>query len=131
MAGMHGADPHTEAATASVVERAQRSSVMLKGEVESAYGVRTTHRVRNLSATGAQIDQAEGLEPNAEVLLCLGALDPIPAHVVWTVNARAGLAFSESIDVTDPRIRMALKERSKVVAPTAGWVAGMVNRYRN
>jgi hypothetical protein len=127
---MAAPDLKDESAPAEAIERARRSSVMLKAEVATSLGVRTTHRVRNLSATGAQVDQAETIQSEAGVLLCLGTLDPIPATIIWTTGTRAGLAFADPIDVDDPRIKMALKGRSSVVAPSAGWAAKMVDRYR-
>lgn len=56
--------------------------------------------LRNISPEGASIECPRNFEAGTLVSLDLGVCGPIPAHVVWADEAKAGLAFDTPFDMT-------------------------------
>ncbi|WP_242154634.1 PilZ domain-containing protein [Sphingomonas sp. BAUL-RG-20F-R05-02] len=126
--------------TPEVIEKAARdtrNSVMLSAIVEGfGGGKQTKHRVRDLSAGGARIDQAGALRKGATVLVSVGALQAVAATVVWVENGLAGLQFAKPVLPDDARAKTAIAPRSastedvRPEGPTAGWLPDLNNPYR-
>lgn len=78
---------------------APRDSLFLLARISSADGADLgSARVRNLSATGMQIDSIGPLVAAQEVRIGLRDLKPIAAKVAWVEQGRAGIRFHASID---------------------------------
>ena len=89
--------------------RARRESVLLSAQIAGfGGGAPSKHRVRDLSTTGARVDQALTLSPGATVLIWVGLLEAVGATVVWVREGVAGLKFAHPIDLTAARSRVAL-----------------------
>ncbi|MFL6733506.1 MAG: PilZ domain-containing protein [Sphingomicrobium sp.] len=56
-------------------------------------------RLRNISASGAQIESAGSFPAGSEVLLDLGNAGTVPAMVRWSYGDHAGLAFEREFDI--------------------------------
>ena len=111
-----------------LAERPRRDSVILNARVESSGGI-TECRVRNLSETGACIDNNAGLRPDERVLVTMGTLHHVEATVRWIEGGRTGLHFEGA------KIDIAAARRPRgTVAPAsrnvAGWLDNMHNPYR-
>ena len=109
-------------------ERPRRDSVILTARIESSDAV-VECRVRNLSATGACIDNNAGLRPDDRVLVTMGTVHHVEATVRWAGGSRAGLRFENA------RIDIAAARRPRgTVAPAsrnvAGWLDNMYSPYR-
>lgn len=102
-----------------------RSSVILHARVET--GERAVEcRVRNLSTTGACIDNTAMLAVGDRVQVVMGTLRWLVAEVIWAKPTLAGLRFDREVNIADAR-----KPRTHVaVAPSAGWVARIADPYR-
>jgi hypothetical protein len=80
--------------------RDKRESVMLRAIVwtRSAHAP-TEHRVRNLSVSGARLDQAHHFICSEALRVSIGFLTDIPARVVWVDAESAGIYFEKRIDI--------------------------------
>lgn len=117
--------------------RETRNSVMLSAIVEGLGNARQTrHRVRDLSAGGARIDQAQALQKGASVLVSIGALHAVAATVIWVENGLAGLQFAQPVVTDEARAKVAIANRSvssedvRPAGPTAGWLPNLNNPYQ-
>jgi hypothetical protein len=119
--------------------RADRASVLLTARLERfGGGPITTHRVRDLSASGMRVDQAAGLKVGATVLVTIGMLEAVSATVVRLGDGHAGLHFAEQIDVEQARARAAIAPKvatAPVVDPaakgvSAGWMTDRRSPHR-
>lgn len=117
--------------------REPRNSVILYARVEK--GPQPTEcRVRNLSSTGACLDNSPGLVAGDVVRVTMGALPPLSAEVMWADPRLAGLHFSRPIDLAvarKPRARGVAAAPSAIstprpVTPTAGWIGNLNDPYR-
>ena len=97
--------------------RAPRESVFLSAVVTAFGSGITKHRVRNISASGVCIDQADGLKLGQTVAVALGILGDVGATVMWIDNGLAGLRFAQAIELT------AAKTRPKPAHVEQGWGA--------
>ena len=105
--------------------RQARSSVILYARVEA--GEKAVEcRVRNLSTTGACIDNTARLAAGDHVQVAMGTLSLLMAEVVWAKSALAGLRFDRTVDIADAR----KPRRPGTVVPTVGWTATINNPYR-
>jgi hypothetical protein len=96
-------------AKSSVHNRAPRESVLLSAEVATfGSGAPSKHRIRDLSATGARIDQAGMLGSGATILVSVGLLDAVGATVIWVQDGVAGLKFAVPINPDAARAKAAL-----------------------
>lgn len=104
--------------------REPRSSVILYALIEGAESAAEC-RVRNLSATGACIDNTAGLAAGEKIRVTMGTLMRLAAEVVWVKAPLAGLHFDQHIDLAAAR-----RPRGVAAAqPSAGWMGGMRNPY--
>lgn len=105
--------------------REKRSSVIIRARISRAGRDDTESRVRNLSATGACIDNDGGLKTGDAVTMCMGTVQDMQAEVVWTRERLAGVRFERTVDLDDAR-------RPRVIraVPQAGWMGSMDNAYR-
>ena len=91
-------------------ERSPRESVLLSAQISTFGGAAPTkHRIRDLSATGARVDQASMLSAGATVLVSVGLLEAVGATVVWVKDGVAGLKFAVTIDPDAARARAAVR----------------------
>ncbi len=108
--------------------REPRASVILYARIDHA-GRSVEVRVRNLSATGACIENPGELNQGDQVAVTMGTLLELPAEVMWTSTTLAGLHFVEgAIDLAEAR-----KHRDRGVTgptPSAGWINNMQHAYR-
>lgn len=94
--------------------RAPRERVLLSAEVTTfGASAATRHRIRDISATGARIDQASTLSPGSTVLVSVGILEAVGATVMWTQQDVAGLKFAEPIDPDAARAKAALPPKAR------------------
>lgn len=108
--------------------RPRRDSVILTARIEAVGGL-TECRVRNLSLTGACIDNVGNLRVGDRVLVTIGLAHHLEGSVRWAQVGRAGLYFERT------RIDIAAARRPRgTVAPAsrnaAGWLDQMRNPYR-
>ena len=91
-----------------------RHSVLLSATAEG-FGRReiSQHRVRNLSSTGACVDNGTGLRPRGTIVVTVGHLVAIGAQIVWIDQGLAGMKFNKPI-----QIELALAKA--IVPPKAG-----------
>jgi hypothetical protein len=105
--------------------RPPRASVILYALIGRG-GHAVECRVRNLSTTGACVDNAADLAAGDAVSVVMGTLRPLSAEVVWVERGFAGLRFDRSVDIA-----MARQPRAKLVAATqSGWLGTMTHAYR-
>ncbi|MEH3036913.1 MAG: PilZ domain-containing protein [Sphingomonas adhaesiva] len=120
--------------------REARSSVILYAAIENG-SEPVECRVRNLSATGACIDNHAGLVEGDAVTVLMGALRPLSAQVKWANPRLAGLHFDKLIDLAvarQPRPRTAASAPPAAAPPpsrptpaaSAGWMQHINNPYR-
>ena len=103
------ADSNPTPALPPAGDRALRERVLLSAEIVTFGGAAATrHRVRDISATGARIDQAHTLNPGATVLVSVGLLDAVGATIIWREQDHAGLKFAQQIDPDAARSKAAL-----------------------
>lgn len=109
--------------------REPRASVILYARI--VMGERAAEvRVRNLSATGACIDNPGELTKGGKVDVTMGTLTDLAAEVMWTSRTLAGLHFtSGAIDLAEARKP---RDREKAAGPTAkvGWMNNIHDAYR-
>ena len=108
--------------------REPRSSVILYARI--AHRDRAAEaRVRNLSATGACIDNPGELTKGDQVEVTMGSLVDLPAEVMWTSANHTGLHFIKgAIDLAEarkPRDRGATAAKA-----SAGWIDNLHHAYR-
>jgi hypothetical protein len=99
--------------------------VIIRAVVHGPCGREPERRIRDLSATGACVEQSGNLIAGDKVLLDIGPLQGIAGRVVWVTEYLAGVAFAEPIDVAKAR-----KPRPEVVTAASGWVSGFVDPGR-
>ena len=85
--------------------------------VHGPFGSESERRIRDLSATGACIEQSGNLIVGDEVALEVGALSGVPAKVVWVSESLAGIRFDDPIDLA-----AASRPRMRAVTAASGWV---------
>ena len=114
--------------TATPAERSRRDSVILNARVETSDRV-VECRVRNLSETGACIDNPAELAPGDRLLITMGMVHHVEATVRWASGGRAGLHFEgATVDIAAAR-----RPRGTVVPASrnvAGWLDNMYSPYR-
>ena len=122
------------------VARAPRLNVMLMATIEHAPGSEPTrHRVRDLSTTGARIDNAEKLSAGQTLQISIGTAQTITANIKWVRQGAAGLSFEEAVDIDAARKSVATKPKSIACpkaqvpssVPTEGWFSALKDPYRN
>lgn len=108
--------------------REPRSSVILYARIDHVDRA-VEVRVRNLSATGACIENPGDLHQGDQVAVTMGTLVALPAEVMWTSAALAGLHFSDgAIDIAEARRP---RERgANNVKASAGWISNIQHAYR-
>lgn len=107
--------------------REPRSSVILYARI--VHDNRSAEaRVRNLSATGACIDNPGELHQGDQVAVTMGTLVGLTAEVMWTSTTLAGLHFTDgAIDMAEAR-----KPRDRgnaAVKASAGWISNIQDAY--
>ncbi len=111
-----------------VPSRERRSSVILRALIETGQAT-VDSRVRNLSASGACVDNDAGLVPGMRVLVSMGTLHHLHGEVMWATGRLIGLRFdAASIDIDSAR-----KPRGTVASASpagAGWLAQIDDPYR-
>ena len=105
--------------------RENRSRVIIRAVVHGPCGREPERRVRDLSSTGACVEQSGNLMVGDKVSLDIGPLKAIAGRVVWTTEYLAGIAFAEPIDVAKTQ-----KPKPEVVTAASGWVSGFVDPWR-
>lgn len=118
----------SEATANPSAERPRRDSVILNARIETNDGV-VECRVRNLSETGACVDDNGTLRPEDRVLVTMGMVHHVEATVRWTEGGRVGLQFEGA------KIDIAAARRPRgTIAPAsrnvAGWLDNMHSPYR-
>lgn len=104
--------------------REKRSSVIVRAEIDID-GARSERRVRNLSLTGACIENRGDLSVGMTIQVAMGVLDPLLADVVWATEALVGLKFHGTVDLAAART-----PRSALNVPRGGWIADIGDAYR-
>jgi len=120
-----------------LVERPERQSVFLGTTLERFGSSQATrHRVRDLSPYGMRIDQADGLQKGATVLVAVGVLTAVGATVRWVKDGQAGLQFATRIDPDQARSKAAIAPKktdgrgtARAGTPTAGWLPDLADPY--
>lgn len=79
-------------------DRPHRSSVILFARIDDTRNA-TECRVRNLSETGACVDNKAALRTGDKVRVIMGALPEMEGEVVWARNTLAGLRFDGPVDL--------------------------------
>ena len=90
-----------------------------------ASGVTTEVKIRNLSATGAQIETSLLADIGTAITLTRGHLT-MPGHVTWCTERRCGLHFSAPISVQDWMANPVNREQQRVDHVVALVKAGAV-----
>lgn len=126
----------SDSTTHELQPRAERHRVMLGALIERfGHGGATRHRVRDLSATGVRVDQAERLQRGATVLVTVGSLAAVGATVIWVEQGAAGLRFAQPIDPDDARSKTFVAKPSAPTRPRdeplgkAGWLGHIRGAY--
>jgi hypothetical protein len=99
--------------------RENRSRVIIRAVVHGPCGKEPERRVRDLSVTGACVEQSGNLMVGDDIRLDVGTLKGVAAKVVWVSECLAGIAFDEPIDVAKAR-----KPKPEVVTAASGWISG-------
>ena len=105
--------------------RPARSSVILYADVARDGADAVACRVRNLSATGACVDNQAELAEGDRVIVAMGVITPVAADVVWAKPTLAGLRFDREVDLAAART-----PRKTGKAASAGWIGGLDDPYR-
>lgn len=113
---------------ATPAERSRRDSVILNARVETSDQV-VECRVRNLSETGACIDNPVELVPGDRVLITMGTVHHVEATVRWAKGGRAGLHF-EGVKIDIVAARRPRGTVSPASRTMAGWLDNIHNPYR-
>lgn len=110
--------------------REPRSSVILYAKVVGKQGTAEV-RVRNLSATGACLDNPGDLTVGDRVAVSMGILSDLEADIMWVTPALAGLHFtSGAIDIAEARKPRARENASSGTTAQAGWMQNIHHAYR-
>jgi hypothetical protein len=104
--------------------RENRSRVIIRAVVHGPCGREPERRVRDLSSTGACVEQTGNLMTGDLVRLDIGTLMGVPAKVAWVTEYLAGIAFDEPIDLAKTQ-----KPKSEAVTAASGWVSGFVDPW--
>jgi hypothetical protein len=99
--------------------RENRSRVIIRAVVHGPCGKDSDRRVRDLSVTGACLEQSGNLMVGDDIQLDIGMLKGVAAKVVWVTECLAGIGFAEPIDVAKAR-----KPKPDVVTAASGWLSG-------
>lgn len=110
----------------STPPRQPRSSVILYALVDTGTAA-VECRVRNLSVTGACVDNAANLVPGDEVRVTMGSLVQLVARVMWAKPTLAGLHFEAQVDLAAARQP---RTRASGTQPSAGWMQHIRDAYR-
>ena len=105
--------------------RENRSRVIIRAAVHGPCGTERERRVRDLSVTGACVEQSGNLMIGDDVRLDMGTLTGVVAKVVWVTEHLAGVAFADPIDIAGARAR-----KPEVVTAASGWVSGFVDPWK-
>ena len=105
--------------------RENRSRVIIRAVVHGPCGTEPERRVRDLSATGACVEQTGNLMVGDAIQIDIGTLQGVAARVVWVSERLAGIAFDEPIDLAKTQ-----KAKSEVVTAASGWVSGFVDPWK-
>ncbi|PXA97480.1 PilZ domain-containing protein [Nostoc sp. 3335mG] len=118
----------SEVDPAALSARSRRDSVILNARIETVDRVFEC-RVRNLSQTGACIDNVGALRAGDRIAVTMGMVHHVEATVRWANGSRAGLHFEDiQIDLAAARRpRGVLAEKPRTVA---GWLEHMHSPYR-
>ena len=100
--------------------RENRSRVIIRAVVHGPCGREPERRVRDLSSTGACVEQSGNLMSGDDITLDIGMLKAVAGKVVWVTENLAGIAFVEAIDLAKAR-----KPKPEVVTAASGWVSGL------
>lgn len=106
-------------------QREKRNSVIVRAAVSLPGCPPNERRIRNLSRSGACVEQDGSLRTGMTILLHMGTLHELAAEVVWVTDSLAGIRFAESIDLDEAR-----KPRGVGLQAKAGWMAEMSHAYR-
>lgn len=110
--------------------REPRSSVILYARIEAAERVAEV-RVRNLSVTGACIDNPGELDKGDRLHVAMGTLTDLVAEVMWTTPTLAGLHFIHgAIDLADARKPRERAKPATGAGVSAGWMNNIHHAYR-
>ena len=106
--------------------RETRSSVIIRALVE-AEGLHAERRVRNLSRSGACVDNSGDIRAGTTVHVTMGSIQRLAAEVMWAKPNLAGLRFHRPVNLEEAR-----KSRSTATTatPRTGWAAELDNPYR-
>ncbi|UVO50974.1 PilZ domain-containing protein [Sphingomonas sp. SUN019] len=106
--------------------RNPRSSVIIRALIEVP-GVQSERRVRNLSATGACVDDDGTLATGMILRVSMGSIHAIEAEVMWTRATLAGIRFAWPVDLREARRPRGSAAR---FTAAAGWVVEVDDPYR-
>jgi hypothetical protein len=138
----------TDIANPAESPRPKRQQVLLGAVISRPDGSNVSrHRIKDLSTTGARVDGAGELAPNAMVLITVGALEAIAATVIWVKGDIAGVEFAKPIDPDAARSKSLVSSATPPARgvkapvfrpgtatshpqPTAGWMNDRENPYR-
>jgi hypothetical protein len=99
--------------------------VIIRAVVHGPCGREPERRIRDLSATGACVEQSGNLMTGDKVSLDIGPLKDIAARIVWTTEYLAGIAFAAPIDVAKTQ-----RPKTEAVTAASGWVSGFVDPWK-
>ena len=105
--------------------RENRSRVIIRAVVHGPCGMEPERRVRDLSSTGACVEQSGNLMIGDDVRLDMGTLKGILAKVAWVTENLAGVAFADPIDLARARAH-----KPEAVTAASGWVSGFVDPWK-
>ena len=105
--------------------REKRNSVIVRAAVSMPGGSPVERRVRNLSRSGACIENAGDFATGMLLRLEMGHITELTGEVVWVKDRLAGVRFAEPIDLDEAR-----KPRGVGAVPKAGWIADINDAYR-
>jgi hypothetical protein len=105
--------------------REKRNSVIVRAAVRLPGGGQSERRVRNLSRSGACIDNDGDLAAGMMLDIEMGHITELTGEVMWVKDRLAGIRFAEPIDLDEAR-----KPRGVTAAPKAGWMTDINDAYR-
>lgn len=97
-----------------ITDRPQRRT-MVWGATLHAAGEMVPVKLRNVSATGAQLDCDLALDTDTKVLLALGGAGFMPSNVRWCEAGRMGLSFDRNFDVEMLSVCASQEEQIKAI----------------
>ena len=77
----------------------EREEVLLTARLTLPDAARRLYLVRNISAGGACLNHRGELAQGVRIKASIGRLDEVDAEIVWVGPERAGLRFTDPIDV--------------------------------